>query len=387
MGDDLQPIKLGTGRRVQKLACGKFHTCALLDDGFTKCWGRNSAGQLGQGNSQQIGGGANEMGDDLASIDLGSGPTAVDIAAGGTQSCAILDNGSAKCWGDGVGNLANEMGDNLPEITLGQTVLQIAVGENAACAVLADGSLKCWGSGSSGQLGQGSTSSISKSQQSIPAIDLGGRRARKVAAGFAHMCAILEGSSMVCWGDGSRGQLGYGRTDNIGDEPGEMGVNLPLVDVGTGRSVLDLSLNGYHTCALLDDFSTKCWGDTTSDSIIYAGAPNEMGDHLPVVNLGTNRSARQITSGSWHRCAMLDDCSVKCWGQAAYGRLGYGDQVQRWDDNPSHMGDNLPTVDITLSTPGTCWDLPFGLHRRCQKMFDVHCTCIYAAMKYSYSIY
>ena len=102
MGDDLQPIKLGTGRRVQKLACGKFHTCALLDDGFTKCWGRNSAGQLGQGNSQQIGGGASEMGDHLASIDLGSGRIAVDIAAGGTQSCAILDDGSAKCWGGGV---------------------------------------------------------------------------------------------------------------------------------------------------------------------------------------------------------------------------------------------------------------------------------------------
>ena len=369
MGDDLQPIKLGTGRRVQKLACGKFHTCALLDDGFTKCWGRNSAGQLGQGNSQQIGGGPNEMGDDLASIDLGSGRIAVDIAAGGTQSCAILDNGSGKCWGGGVGNSASQMGDNLPEITLGQTILQIAVGDSAACAVLVDGSLKCWGSGSSGQLGQGSTSSISESQRMlIPPIDLGGRRARKVAAGMAHMCAILEDSSMVCWGDGSRGQLGHGRTDNIGDEPGEMGVNLPLVDVGTGRSVLDLSLNGYHTCALLDDFSTKCWGDTTDYSIIYGDAPNEMGDHLPVVNLGTNRSARQITSGIWHRCAMLDDCSVKCWGQAAYGRLGYGDQVQRWDDNPSRMGDNLPTVDITLSTPGTCLDLSFGLQedaRRC----------------------
>ena len=138
--------------------------------------------------------------------------------------------------------------------------------------------------------------------------------------------------------------------------------------MGTGRSVLDLSLNGYHTCALLDDFSTKCWGDTTDYSIIYGDAPSEMGDHLPVVNLGTNRSARQITSGIWHRCAMLDDCSLKCWGQAAYGRLGYGDQVQRWDDNPSRMGDNLPTVDITLSTPGTCLDLSFGLQedaRRC----------------------
>ena len=181
----------------------------------------------------------------------------------------------------------------------------------------------------------------------------------KVAAGWYHVCAILDNGSMACWGDGSRGQLGSGSTSNIGDQPDEMGENLPVVDVGSGRSVLDISLNGYHSCALLDDFSTKCWGDTTDYSIIYGDAPSEMGDELPVVNLGTNRSARQIASGLWHRCAILDDCSLKCWGAAAYGRLGYEDQVDRYDDRPARMGDNLPTVDVPL-TSGSCSDMSFA---------------------------
>ena len=322
--------------------------------------GSNSAGQLGQGSTSRLGDDAGEMGDELPEIDLGSGRTAVDIAAGGSQSCAILDDGTAKCWGDGVGNVPGEMGNALPPMDFGQKVVQMAVGDTAACALLEDMSLKCWGSGSKGQLGQGTSSSISASQvASFPAVDVG-RGVMKVAAGWYHVCAILDKGSMACWGDGSRGQLGSGSTSNIGDQPGEMGENLPVVDVGSGRLVLDISLNGYHSCALLDDFSTKCWGDTTDYSIIYGDAPSEMGDELPVVNLGTNRSARQIASGLWHRCAILDDCSLKCWGAAAYGRLGYEDQVDRYDDRPARMGDNLPTVDVPLTSGGSCSDMPFA---------------------------
>ena len=144
------------------------------------------------------------MGDQLAAIDRGSGRPAVDVAAGGSQSCAILDDGTAKCWGDGVGNVPGEMGDALPPMDFGQKVVQMAVGDPAACALLDDMSLKCWGAGSKGQLGQGTSSSISASQvASFPAVDVG-RGVRTVAAGWDHVCAILDNGSMACWGDGSR---------------------------------------------------------------------------------------------------------------------------------------------------------------------------------------
>lgn len=363
MGEHLPPIDLGTGQTVQKLACGKFHTCALLHGGSVKCWGSNSAGQLGQGSTAQLGDDANEMGDHLPIIDLGFGRTAVDIAAGGSQSCAILEDGSAKCWGDGIGNSPGEMGDALPSMDFGQRVLQIAVGDTFACALLEDQSLKCWGSGSKGQLGQGSLSSINTGQlPDIPAVDVG-RPVVKVEAGWFHVCAILDNSSMSCWGDGSRGQLGSGSTANIGDQSGEMGENLPVVDVGHGRLVLDISLGGYHTCALLDGFDVKCWGDRWQSSHL-GDAPGEMGDQLPVLNLGTNRSARQIISGLWHRCAVLDDCSLKCWGAAAYGRLGYGNGWDKLDDSDS-MGDNLPTVDVALTSRASCSDMLLACVERC----------------------
>ena len=78
-----------------------------------------------------------EMGDNLLAVDLGTNKTAQDIFAGGHHSCALLNDGSAKCWGynffdelgqgdnnnrgDGVdeeGNDADEMGDNLHHIDL-----------------------------------------------------------------------------------------------------------------------------------------------------------------------------------------------------------------------------------------------------------------------------
>ena len=53
---------------------------------------------------------------------------------------------------------------------------------------------------------------------------------------------------------------------------------------------------------------------------------------LPVVNLGTGRTATAIAAGFGHTCAILDNASVKCWGKNNYGQLGIG--------TSTHMGDN-----------------------------------------------
>src|SRR5690606_9674905 len=112
-------------------AAGQLHTCAMFNDGSVKCWGMNSSGQLGLGDTSNRGDGSNEMGDNLPNVDLGGGRTATDITAGATHTCAILDDGSAKCWGAnnsgqlGLGDTSNrgdgsnEMGDSLPAVDLG----------------------------------------------------------------------------------------------------------------------------------------------------------------------------------------------------------------------------------------------------------------------------
>ena len=70
-----------------------------------------------------------------------------------------------------------------------------------------------------------------------------------------------------------------------------------------------------------------------------------MGDNLPSVDLGSGRSAKFIAAGESHTCAILDDGSAKCWGYGANGRLGYGDTLSR-GDGAGEMGDYLPVVDL-----------------------------------------
>ena len=217
------------------------HTCAILDNASVKCWGENGQGQLGIGNKVDKGDNSNEMGDNLPSIDLGTGRTATAIAAGAYITCALLDNGAVKCWGDnnigqlGIGNTTDmgdnseEMGDNLPSIDLGtgRTATAIASMRNHTCVILDNAAVKCWGQNTDGQLGIDNTTLMGDGTgdmgDNLSSIDLGtGRTATAIAAGYYHSCAALDNGAVKCWGDNAYGQLGIGTTDDMGDNTGEM---------------------------------------------------------------------------------------------------------------------------------------------------------------------
>jgi len=96
----------------------------------------------------------------------------------------------------------------------GKKVKSVAVGRDHACAILEGGGLKCWGSGSSGQLGLGATiTSAPQAPSEIPFVDLGGHAAKQVATGAYHTCAILDDGTLRCWGYNAKGQLGLGIAD------------------------------------------------------------------------------------------------------------------------------------------------------------------------------
>jgi alpha-tubulin suppressor-like RCC1 family protein len=249
MGDALPVVKLGTGRSARAIATKNQHTCALLDNDQIKCWGWNSYGQLGVGDTNARGDGPGEVGDALPIVNLGTGRSARAVATGFEHTCALLDNGQIKCWGhNDVGQLGlgvagdrgdnpGEMGDALPSVDLGtgRSARAIAAGKSHTCAILDNDQVKCWGRNDVGQLGLGDTQyrgAQGGMGDALPSVDLGtGRSARAIAEGESHTCVLLDNDQVKCWGDNSWGQLGLGDTNNRGDQPGEMGDVLPAIDL------------------------------------------------------------------------------------------------------------------------------------------------------------
>ena len=357
---------------AKAIAVGASYTCAVLDDNSVKCWGDNEYAQLGLGHTSNRGGAANEMGDQLSKVELGTGHSTKALATGRVHACAILDDDSVKCWGSNYagqlglgdtlfrGHEGKEMGDNLPNVPLGtgRTAKAITAGESHTCAILDDNSVKCWGSGFHGQVGQGDRShrgdDAGEMGDALSNVSLGtGRTAKAITAGKDHTCALLDDNRVKCWGDNQYGQLGQGDTSDRGGDANEMGDQLLKVDLGSDRTAkaLEAGSSSSHTCAILDDNSVKCWGCNFTgqlglgDRNHRGDGADEMGNRLSEISIGTARTAKALARGNAHTCAILDDNSVKCWGANTLGQLGQGDTSDRGGE-ANQMGDQLPTIDL-----------------------------------------
>ncbi|MSP25312.1 MAG: hypothetical protein EXR75_09145, partial [Myxococcales bacterium] len=230
----------------------------------------------------------------------------------------------------------------------------IAGGAFHTCALLSDDTVKCWGNNEYGQLGLGDTSNRGDGPNelgnALPAVLLGtGKTAKAIAVGDYHTCALLSDDTVKCWGYNYFGQLGLGDMSFRGIAPNQMGDALPAVPLGTGKTAKAIGAGVDHTCALLNDDTVKCWGKNydgqlgLGDMSHRGDGPNELGDALPAVLLGTGKTAKAIAAGYYHTCALFSDDTVKCWGNNLYGQLGLGDKSPR-GDGPNEMGDALPAV-------------------------------------------
>ncbi|MFT3772735.1 MAG: hypothetical protein QM820_45680 [Minicystis sp.] len=367
MGPALADVALGVGEIVIDAGAGGSHTCAVLEGGAVKCWGNNGYGQLGQGDTNSRGDGPAEMGSNLLPVSLGTGKKAVSVSVGASHSCALLNDGSVKCWGDNswcqlglgtynnVGSSSGQMGDNLPAVSLGTGAKAVAVsaGDSHTCALLDDGTVKCWGHNDSGQLGRGDSYStigcLPFSIHGLLVVALGtGRTAVALSAGANHTCALLDDGSVKCWGRNSEGQLGLGDTTLRGAQASQMGDNLPAVNLGGGQTAKAINAGMNHTCALLDDGTVKCWGYNGHGQLALGSTSNQTSP-TTAVDLGAGKTAVAISAGSEHSCAILNDGSVKCWGYNASGQLGQGDTKNR-GDNANELGDNLPPIHLFSNT-------------------------------------
>jgi alpha-tubulin suppressor-like RCC1 family protein len=272
IGDNETPasagsVDIGAGRTARAIVAGGSHTCTILDTGAVVCWGFGADGELGYGNTDTIG--DNETPASAGTVKLGQGRTAVAIAAGNQFTCALLDDGSVRCWGKsaqgslGYGNTDsigdNETPDTAGPVNLGagRTARAITAGFETACVILDTGDVRCWGTNGSGQLGYGQgTNPIGNTPATTPdkagPVNLGaGRTAHALTIATATTCALLDDGSVRCWGAGQQGELGSASKVDIGDnETADKG---PLAALGapliTSIGDASLSLSVDHASA------------------------------------------------------------------------------------------------------------------------------------------
>jgi alpha-tubulin suppressor-like RCC1 family protein len=308
---------------VVELAAGGYHACARRDDGAVACWGSNNYGQVGNGTTGGI----------LPPVTIDLGGPAERIEAGGDHSCAIVA-GAAKCWGrNNYGQLGDGTMDSKPAPVgvvgldgVSVTVTDLAAGEGHTCAIVMSGAIKgavrCWGGNGDGQIGNPGTGwEGSKTPVQTDTLDGITREAASISAGNYHTCAALPGSSAMCWGLGSNGQIGQGS---------DQSATTPVPVKGTGGvgalSGIDaVEAGDSHTCARLATGALRCWGNN------YAGQLGTGGyqySNTPVAVLATGGAeldVAAVSAGGVHTCAVASaGGAVSCWGNRSNGQLGDG---------------------------------------------------------------
>jgi alpha-tubulin suppressor-like RCC1 family protein len=310
------------GKTLTQITAGYEHTCALDSTGTAYCWGLNAYGQLGDGSTTSS--------NVPVAVDISgvlAGQTLTQITVGVVNTCALDSAGDAYCWG---WNAFGQLGDGTTTsssvpvavqtsgVLAGKALTQITAGGYDACALDSAGDAYCWGWNTSGQLGDGNTTS-----SSVPvAVDAGGVLAGKtltqITAGRDHTCAVTTADVAYCWGFNSVGQLGDGNTTDS---------SLPVaVDTGgalAGKALTEITVGSYDTCALDAAGASYCWGYNHFGQL---GDGSTTNSGVPVaVNTGgvlAGKVLTQITAGLWHTCVLDATGGTYCWGRNASSELG-----------------------------------------------------------------
>jgi cysteine-rich repeat protein len=407
-------VTLGT--TATAISAGNAHTCALLTGGTVRCWGDNTSGQLGIGNTTDSTSAA-------AAVDLDTG-VATAVAAGRLHTCVIVDN-DVSCWGE---NGSGQLGDgtttdaSLPAASVDlddATAAQIVAGDDHTCALTSDGAVYCWGENGDGQIGDASTTDAT----APVLLDFGGDlTATSISAGAAHTCAVLSNDHIRCWGRGDHGETGLATTADSGDNEAlstiddvdligptnVCGNNIIehdetcddgntaaddlcsatcLIECGDGdidgteecddgntddgdtcssdclETMITVYAGGSHTCTMLTDGNAVCWGQNSSGQLGVASfsltahgdeAGEAPGDNDMVTLPDEELTISSLALGSQHSCAILSDSNLYCWGESQNGQLGLGINADRkvMTDAVDFGGD--PVASVAAGGQFTC---------------------------------
>ena len=361
---------------IVQISSGGAHTCAVMVDGGVKCWGNGQYGQLGNDatgdNDAPV---AVVDGDGSSTLLSGI----VEVTSAHKHSCGLKSNGEIYCWGEGVnGKLGNDATDNKDHPvkvyvhdgsatdtftpgTVARIPNVLSAGGSHTCAMIDDGTLKCWGKGANGRLGNNATADTDAPDtvDSGDGVTTALSGIVQISSWGSHTCALKSDGGVVCWGEGGNGRLGNDGTVNK-DHP------VTVVD-GDGSStalsdIVQIAVGGYHTCALKSDGKVLCWGGNMAGQLGNNGTTDT--DAPDTVDSGDNVTSPltgivQIVLGEYHTCALKSDGKVLCWGSGSYGRLGNDGTANK--DHPVSVvdGDGSTTplsgvVQIVAGVSHTC---------------------------------
>jgi len=245
-----KPVLTTVGPATQ-IAAGRTHSCAILINGEVTCWGDNRTSQTGVQREPRA--------KPSLPVMVPGVVNAIAVAAGDEHSCAVQQDGRLLCWGD---NHFGQLGHGIAEhhffpprpVPLAGKALSVSAGRRHTCALLDDRTVQCWGNGFEGQLGDGLTKdSLTPVRVVAPEPGSGTSPLEHVAAitaGSQHTCALLENGKVYCWGSNALGQLGRAE-GKIAARPVFSGLT----------DVVAVAAGGWHTCAIRAGGVTTCVGE------------------------------------------------------------------------------------------------------------------------------
>ena len=278
----------------------------------------------GKGDSGQLGNGEDDNQNNPVQVIIDENNNLEDmvqVASGQSHSCALKSDGTVWCWGDGddgqLGDGDLDAHNSLPtQVKTSASnnltdVMQIAVGLSHTCAIKSDTTMVCWGNGHSGQLGYGAYSHRAYAVSVSNLTDV-----VQISGGSSTTCAVNSSGRAFCWGASSNGLLSHGDTSNKGTP---QAVKENATD--NLENVRQISIGWTHACAVFHDGTGRCWGNGDDGRLGDGHQENRL---YPVLVTGLDYGLAQVTTGGVYSCGVNLLGEVLCWGGGNYGRLGNG---------------------------------------------------------------
>lgn len=294
-------VHVDPGVTYFSVSFGTRHTCGITTSNLLKCWGMNTGGQLGIGNT---------IGQNLP-VPVAAGFLSVSV--GTTSTCAIDMSNKLFCWGnnaDGQLGLGSTTSHDLPQSVMPATDFSsVSVGANTACAVTVANDLYCWGNNNKGQVGDGTTVNVTTPFLVVSSV-------QKVSVGAEATCYINNASSLYCWGRNASAEIGQGATSPP-QYTSPMMVGSSYNDVKVGKN-MKTNGPGTHVCALTNANTVNCWGASVFGQNFPAVAP------VVSPSLFEAGTFTAVETGELQTCAKPPAGYWRCRGAADDGQLPLG---------------------------------------------------------------